>query len=243
MNSRGNIKSSILGKNITVVLVRPEHPENIGLVARAMKCTGFNNLRVVLEEADLLEKAAKTAVHSTDILHKADVFRNIIDAVKDFHVVFASTSKPRKNFSVISLDDTVKRILDYSSSVKIGLLFGNERTGLTGDELKHSNFRFTIPQASRQPSYNLSFAVLLTLFALFERRGEKISSVHKDVFLSSENQRQTILGILKKIEEKGFIHEKNREHMTERIFELFRRMNMTEKDRKLLMALFSQIQV
>ncbi|MBN2246136.1 MAG: RNA methyltransferase [Candidatus Aminicenantes bacterium] len=241
MNSRENVKSAVLDKKITVVLVRPEHPENIGLAARAMKCTGFSKLRVVLEEDHLLEKAAKTAVHSTDILQNAFKFRNITESVKDFHAVFASTSKPRKNFSVISLDDAVKHILSYSPAVKIGLLFGNERTGLTGDELKHSNFRFTIPQASRQPSYNLSFAVLLTLFALFERRGEKVSSVHKDAFLSSEDQRQTILGILKKIEEKGFIHDTNREHTTERIFELFRRMNMTEKDRKLLLALFSQI--
>jgi len=236
------MKSSVVGKIITTVLVRPEHPENIGLVARAMKCTGFSKLRLVLEENRFLDKAGKTAVHSMDILQKALIFGDIADSVKDFQVVFASTSKPRKNFSVISLEDAVKRILSYSSSVKIGLLFGNERTGLTGDELKHSNFRFTIPQASQQPSYNLSFAVLLTLFALFECREKKVPSVRKDVFLSSEDQSKIILGILKKIEEKGFIHDKNRDHMTERVFELFRRMNMTEKDRKLLLALFSKIQ-
>lgn len=240
MNSRGNIKSSIFGKNITTVLVRPEHPENIGLVARAMKGTGFSKLRLVLEEKHCLEKAAKTAVHSKDILQKAVIFENITEAVKDFQLVFASTSKPRKNFSCISLEEAVKQILSYSSSVKIGLLFGNERTGLTGEELKHSNFRFAIPQAVRQPSYNLAFAVLLTLFALFKHRGEGIVSAVEDAYLSSEDQRQTILGILKKIEEKGFIHDKNREHITERIFEMFKRLNMTDKDRKLLLALFSK---
>lgn len=242
MNSRGSIKSSVLGKNITVVLVRPEHPENIGLVARAMKSTGFSKLRLVFEKNHFLDKAEKTAVHSTDILQKAVIFKNTSEAVEDFQLVFASTSKPRKNFSWISLDDAVERILSYSSSVKIGLLFGNERTGLTGDELKHSNLRFTIPQASRQPSYNLAFAVLLTLFALFKGRKANVISDHEDSYLSSEDQRKTILNILDKIEEKGFIHDKNREHMTQRIFELFRRMNMTDKDRKLLLALFSKIQ-
>ena len=112
---------------------------------------------------------------------------------------------------------------------------------MTGDELRHSNFRFTIPQAVRQPSYNLSFAVLLTLFSLFKRRERKAPSASKDNYLSSEDQRQTIIRILDKVEEKGFIHDKNREHMTERFFELFRRMNMTEKDKKLLLAIFSKL--
>jgi len=241
MNSSDRIQSSSPGGNITVVLVRPEHPENIGLTARAMKSTGFSRLRLVQEEGFLSEKASKTAVHSMDILKDALIFKNITDAVGDCHAVFAATSKPRKNYSCLSLDEAVVKILSYSSSVNIGLLFGNERTGLTGGELQFSNFIFTIPQAHRQPSYNLSFAVLLTLFSLFERRKRESHPAQDIEYLSSEAQRQTIIRILEKVEEKGFIHDKNREHMTERIFELFRRMNMTEKDKKLILALFSKL--
>jgi TrmH family RNA methyltransferase len=241
MNSSDRIQSSSPGGNITVVLVRPDHPENIGLTARSMKSTGFSKLRLVQEEGFISEKASKTAVHSMDILENALIFKDIVDAVGDCHIVFAATSKPRKNYSRLSIDEAVTKILSYSSSVNIGLLFGNERTGLTGDELQHSNFIFTIPQASRQPSYNLAFAVLLTLFSLFKRREGEVLSPRDNEYLSSEDQRQTIIRILEKVEEKGFIYDKNREHMTERIFELFRRMNMTEKDRKLLLALFSKL--
>ena len=241
MPSSESIKSSSSEGNVIVVLVRPDHPENIGLAARAMKSTGFSRLRIVQKEEFISEKALKTAVHSMDILKKALVFKDISDAVGDCHTVFAATSKSRKNYSCFSFDEAIAKILSYPSSVNIGLLFGNERTGLTGDELQHSNFRFTIPQAGRQPSYNLSFAVLLSLFSLFKSRERKASPNPKDEFLSSEDQRQTIIRILEKVEEKGFIHDKNREHMTERIFELFRRMNMTDKDRKLLLALFSKL--
>lgn len=241
MNSSESIKFSSPEVNIAVVLVRPDFPENIGLAARAMKSTGFFRLRLVQKEEFISEKASKTAVHSKDILKNALIFKEISDAVGDCHTVFAATSKARKNYSCLSLDEATAKILSYSSSVNIGLLFGNERTGLTSDELRHSNFRFTIPQAGRQPSYNLSFAVLLTLFSLFKWRERKASPVRKDEYLSSADQRQTIIRILEKVEEKGFIHDKNREHMTERIFELFRRMNMTAKDRKLLLALFSKL--
>lgn len=241
MNSSESIKSSNLEGNITVVLVRPDHPENIGLVARAMKSTGFSSLRLVQKEEFISEKASKTAVHSGDLLENALIFKDISDAVGDCHTVFAATSKTRKNYSCLSLDEAIAKILSYSSSVNIGLLFGNERTGLTGNELQHSNFRFTIPQAGQQPSYNLSFAVLLTLFSLFKCRERKVPPVRGNEFLSSEDQRQTIIRILEKVEAKGFIHDKNREHMTERIFELFRRMDMTDKDKKLLLALFSKL--
>ncbi|MCI4444398.1 MAG: hypothetical protein JHC32_00020, partial [Candidatus Aminicenantes bacterium] len=50
-----------------VILVNPENQENIGLVARAMKNTGFSHLRVVGKN-ELTAEALRTAVHSTDIL-------------------------------------------------------------------------------------------------------------------------------------------------------------------------------
>ncbi len=59
-------------------------------------------------------------------------------------------------------------MLSFGSSVKIGLLFGNERTGLTS-RARSANFLWTIPQVSRQPSYNLASAVLISLFEIFRR--------------------------------------------------------------------------
>jgi tRNA/rRNA methyltransferase len=54
----------------SVILARPENSENIGLVARAMKNTGFKDLRLAGIK-NLKDKAFKTAVHAEDILKDA----------------------------------------------------------------------------------------------------------------------------------------------------------------------------
>jgi len=56
----------------TVVLVRPKNPENIGLVARNMKNTGFAKLRLVGDK-NIDQKSYVTAVHARDILEGGNV--------------------------------------------------------------------------------------------------------------------------------------------------------------------------
>ena len=91
-------------------------------------------------------------------------FPTLSAGVADLNVVFASTARRRQNFSSLHLEEAVSRLRAFGPPSRIGLVFGNERTGLTSAELARSNFRYSIPQAARQPSYNLASAVLLTLF-------------------------------------------------------------------------------
>jgi TrmH family RNA methyltransferase len=222
----------------SVILARPENPENIGLVARAMKNTGFSELRLAgRRRPDPL--AFKTAVHAEDILEKAAAYADLEDAVADLQVVFAATAKPRKNFRVLAVQEAVRKMLAFPASARIGLLFGNERTGLTSDELRQANFLFTIPQARRQPSYNLSAAVLVTLFLIFSgSRPAKAAGVQ--VPLPRRDQESLIRIILQKLEIKKFVHTTNRQHVAAMVYDLFGRLSLTERDRRFLLALFSK---
>lgn len=226
-------------KKFTIILSRPENPENIGLVARSMKNTGFGELRLVGVER-IAEKSRRTAVHAHDVLKKARFYSKLSHAVADLNVIFAATAKTRKNFSSLPLQDAVEEMFRFPRAVKIGLLFGNERTGLLSEELKSSNFRFIIPQAGRQPSYNLASAVLLTLFHIFSQGNLRKEESSKEKPLSRIEQEECIRRILSKLEKKNFIHQTNRRHMTDMIYDLFGRLTLTEKDRNLVLALFSK---
>jgi tRNA/rRNA methyltransferase len=223
----------------TVVLVRPEHPANIGLVARNMKNTGFGKLRLV-GVSGIEEESHKTAVHAREILGSAQFYGRLAEATADLEVVFAATAKRRKSYSHLSLEDAVEKMVHFPDSTRVGLLFGNERTGLTSEELKYSNFRITIPQATKQPSYNLAAAVLITLFRIYTHTQYPPDGFEQEKPLTQDDQRNTIRIILVKLEEKGFIHKTNKKHTTEMIYDLFGRLSMTEKDRRLLLALFSK---
>jgi TrmH family RNA methyltransferase len=224
-----------------VILVRPESPENIGLTARAMKNTGFERLRIV-GPAEVGAAARRTAVHAADILSSGAFFPDLEAAVADLNVVFASTARRRQNFSILGLEDAVTNMLALGHAARIGLVFGNERTGLTSAELALSNFRFTIPQAQRQPSYNLASAVLLTLFEVFRREtaeGERPPSRSAEVPLPFAEQDECLRLILRKLEDRRFIHSTNARHTTEMVRDLLGRLAITARDRRLLLAMFS----
>jgi len=250
-------------ERFVVILVRPESVENIGLAARAMKNTGFRHLRVI-GRSKVEIACPRTAVHAKDILKEASFYTDLPTATADLNVVFASTAKPRQNFSVLPLDEAVPKMLSFLPEARIGLLFGNERTGLTSAELAASNFRWTIPQASRQPSYNLAAAVLITLFEVFRRLilgtvlfsndpvpritscGEEktgpspfLTGVTREVPLPRSDQEECIRLIIQKLEEREFIHPTNRRHTTQMLHDLLGRLAMTDRDRKLLLAMFS----
>lgn len=220
----------------SVILARPENPENIGLTARAMANTGFKDLRLAGLRT-LSAKAFKTSVHADEILENAELFPTLEAAVADLNIVFAATARWRTNFPSMPMDAAVKKMLSFPRSTRIGLLFGNERTGLTSEEMRCSNFRFTIPQAARQPSYNLASAVLLTLFPLLTA-ARPAGPVPFEKPVSRRDQDACLREICAILETREFMHEANRPYVTDRIFDLFGRLAMTEKDRALLLAIF-----
>lgn len=222
-----------------VVLVRPETPENIGLAARAMKNTGFSELRLAgLRELD--PAARRTAVHADDILEKIVFFPDLPSAVADLEVVFAATARRRQNYTVLGLDEAVDRMLAVGPPARIGIVFGNERTGLTSAELAASNFRFTIPQAFSQPSYNLAGAVLITLFEIFRRPAAGgVPAPAAPRPLPFSEQEECLRLVLKRLEDRRFIHPTNARHAGEMVRDLLGRLAITAADRRLLLAMFS----
>src|SRR5512143_2946029 len=143
---RGGRTSAIIlsvssASRFAVVLVRPDSPENIGLAARGMANTGFADLRLV--GLDRLEAPAwRTAIHAEPIIEGARFYASLAEAVADRDLVLGSTARVRHDFPLVPLADAVARVEEYPPSVRVGLVFGNERTGLTQEELGLANIRF-----------------------------------------------------------------------------------------------------
>lgn len=219
-----------------VVLVRPDSPENIGLAARGMANTGFSDLRIVGLER--FEPAAwRTAVHAESILERARFFGSVAGAVGDLNLVAGSTARVRRDFPLITLRDAAGRISEYPASTRVGLVFGNERTGLTSAEIGLANLRFHIPQAARQPSYNLGVAVTLTLCEI-ARRDDPVPAVRKDRPLTHAEQAEAGDRFRAMLDGLGFMRDTNRAFIEEKVRDIFFRMALTAKDRDVILAMF-----
>jgi TrmH family RNA methyltransferase len=219
-----------------VVLVRPDSSENIGLAARGMANTGFHDLRIV--GLDRLEAPAwRTAIHAESIIEGARFFPSLGEALADRELVLGSTARVRHDFPLVPLDAAAGRIDEYPATARIGLVFGNERTGLTQDEIGLANIRFHIPQAGRQPSYNLGVAVTLTLHAI-AFRGAHPPALRRDMPLDHAAQAETGRRFRDMLDSLGFMHDTNRAFIEEKVQDIFFRMALTAKDRDIILAMF-----
>ena len=219
-----------------VVLVRPDSAENIGLAARGMANTGFTDLRIV--GLDRFEPAAwRTAIHAETIIESARFFGSLEAAVADRDLVLGSTARVRHDFPLVTLPEAVRRVREYPASTRVGLVFGNERTGLTQPELGLANVRFRIAQAARQPSYNLGVAVTLTLHAVAFGDAPPPAS-RRGLPLSHAEQAEAGRRFRALLDSLGFMHATNRVFISEKVEDIFFRMALTAKDRDIILAMF-----
>ncbi len=157
---------------LAVVLVEPEGPANIGMVARTMKNFGFS--RLVLVNPNLTEESYAYAVHAGDILENALVLEDFEDALKLFNFAVGTTGKPGRRFSPHrsplmpwELRETLK---GYSG--RVGLFFGRESVGLKNSELEMMDVTVTIPTSEAYPVMNLAQATAVILYELSKRKPE-----------------------------------------------------------------------
>src|SRR5512143_2178700 len=117
----------------TVILVRPQLGENIGMAARAMLNCGLSSLRLVAPRDGWPNPKAQRAASGADIvLDEAKVFDSVAEAVTGLQRVVATTARTRE---LVQRIVTARRAAAdmrswIASGERVGILFGPERTGL-----------------------------------------------------------------------------------------------------------------
>ncbi len=153
---------------VRIVLVRPRDPRNVGAACRAMKCMGMSSLAIVPDDVVDPRQARTLAHYAADVLDNAVVFADLRDALKDAVLVAGTTRRRGKNRKYFTLfpEQLAGRIASIDTGT-VAVLFGNEETGLTDEELSLCHVAVTIPTAPAFPSLNLSHAVQVVCYEIF----------------------------------------------------------------------------
>ncbi len=151
------------------MLVGPQQAGNIGMVARAMKNFGLDDLWLVAPETPLTEEAYKFAVGARDLLEKARETGTLDEALQGVHWVAATTARPRDEYPGEPV--TPRQVAPFlkgaaEAGQEVALVFGRERSGLTNAELDRAQFVVKIPTTAFK-SLNLAQAVLVMAYELF----------------------------------------------------------------------------
>jgi TrmH family RNA methyltransferase len=157
---------------IRIVLVAPQHPGNIGAVARAMKNMALGELVLVRPRQFPDPEATARASGADDVLAAARVVATLEEALTGCGYVAATTSRERDQyFRVVDVREAAARIVAAARGAPAAVIFGAERTGLTNEELETAHALIRIPANAAYASLNLAMAVQLVAYELFRARG------------------------------------------------------------------------
>ena len=230
--------------NISIVLVEPQGPINVGAVCRCMLNFGFTDLRLVNPCNTYRSlKARRMALKAESILIRAPVFSSLQQALADCHQAFGTTrrfGKYREDF--LSPEQSATLACAQSSSSRVALVFGREDRGLHTSELDLCQYFVTIPTHDAYPSMNLSHAVALLLYELRKARlnaqsiptEDTLPALASDVENMFQHMRRTLLNA-------DYLDPQNPDHILRAFRRLFGRTALSDREVRILQGLWSRI--
>jgi TrmH family RNA methyltransferase len=236
--------SSVALEPPVVVLVSPRNPLNIGAVARAMSNFGCFDLRLVSPYRDAVAEAT-SATHAGIVLQQAREFTTIPQAVQDCALVVGTASLgPREARHTIHRLEHAADLLRAESG-KVAILFGNEKTGLSNEEMAHCHWLLTIPSDLRHGSMNLGQAVAVCLYELARGRAipeldnrRQPASAEPAEGASEERITELLLDVAA---QSGYLQERTAESNRMKLHRLVKRMRVSRKDAEIWQGILRQI--
>ena len=165
-----NIAPAFLS-NLRVVLVEPKVPGNIGATARAMRTMGLSRL-VLVKPVDFrtVPETRWMAHGAEDLIDNAAVGSSVDEALADIALVVGTTNRTRGIWlnPIYNIDRAAALIAGVVQKQTVAVLFGREDRGLLNHELQRCNLIVRIPVAMKYPSLNLSQAVMVIVYEIFQ---------------------------------------------------------------------------
>ena len=154
-----------------LVLLRPRNADNLGAIARAMKNFGLSDWVVVSPNPQLLEVPGmnRLAVKAGELLETVRRVDTLAEAVADCAWVVGTTMRQIDGRRRLFPEEVGAHAATLGGE-RCAIVFGDERSGMTNEDLAQCHALSVIPTADEQPSLNLSQAVVVYAHALFNAR-------------------------------------------------------------------------
>ena len=157
--------------HVSIILVRPQSPGNIGSVARVMRNMGFNHLVLVAPERFPHPEARMMASGARKQLEAAEIHDTLADATATCHWLAGTSARQRQHRNApLTPRQLGDKLPALCQPYRVGLVFGPEDAGLTTAELDACHDLVAIPTAPEAPSLNLAQAVAVVCYEISQPR-------------------------------------------------------------------------
>jgi tRNA/rRNA methyltransferase len=246
---------------VRFVLVETSRPGNIGAAARAMKTMGFHDLVLVkprYEHVLMHEEAVAFASGAQDVLQQARIVNSLDEAIADCNVVAGLSARlrefspplmqPREFAASISASMAASTAASTAddSTLQAALVFGNERFGLSNEQVERCNVLLHVPTNPDYSSLNLAQAVQIMAY---ECRMATESSTHMPSGIGFQGElakAEQIEGMFNHLEQAlidiDFLDPAHTKKLMSRLIRLFSRSALESEEVNILRGIAQHIQ-
>ncbi|MCF0238480.1 MAG: RNA methyltransferase, partial [Sphaerochaetaceae bacterium] len=185
------------------------------------------------------DRVKALALHAYDLYENRKEFSTLKEALQDSILSVAATRRHGKTRKTSWYNpEELANLINTIGDGKISIVFGCESNGLSDEEVNQCNLIVTIPTSDAFPSLNLSQAVQIICYSLFQQlrpyKGSTSVVNSLRVNKAKENciQALTSMGYFKTNDEKNFT--------SEFLEDIITRAGMTEKEIQKFEKLFTK---
>ncbi len=231
------------------MLVRPQHPGNIGSCARAMMTMGLSKLVLVQPLRYPHSQAVAQSSGATGILDEARVVETIDQAIEGCVWVVAASARPRHlGDEPLTPWEGAERITEAAKTGDVALMFGPERTGLDNLDLDRCHATTMIPANPKYSSLNLAQAVQVFCYELRRAAQPEVPKVSRKHGLSwyAPSTAEQMEGYFEHLEKvllsTGFIDPANPRLLMRRLRQLYNRARPDKNELNMLRGILASVE-
>ena len=226
---------------LRVVLSHPSHPGNIGAAARAMKTMGFGHLALVAPRHFPDPDATAMAAGAADVLAAARVFDSLDAALAGCTLAAGFSARGRElSHPPVALRDAAPELAAAAQAGDVALVFGNETSGLSNDELLRCQRLVHIPANSAYASLNRAAAVMVACYELATTAGAHARPPSGAGEPATSDDVQGFIAHLEcAVVEAGYIDPANPGRFMERMRRLFARSRLEREEVRVMRGMLA----
>jgi tRNA/rRNA methyltransferase len=223
-------------ERVRFVLLRPRNPENLGAIARAMR--NFEIATWSLVDPRTLDFAAarRVAVHSEELLDRPTLTTSLEEAIANASWVVGTSS--RRLPGVPSLDArtfAVEAVARARAGEEVALVFGDERSGMSNQEISRCQALARLPTGEAQPSVNLAQSAAIFAHELrMAAQGHQPATARPSATDAQLSKLEVMLG--EALTAGGFLHPKAPRHALRDLMRALQRAQLSPREWRLWMA-------
>ncbi len=229
-------------KNIRIVLCGTSHPGNIGAAARAMRTMGITELVLVNPQRYPDPQAVWFAAGAMDVLEPARVCSSLSEALAGTSLAIACSARAR-DIAVPMVDarTAAAEAVAVAQERPVAVVFGNEASGLSNDEVGCCGLLASIPVDPVFSSLNVAAAVQVLCYELRMACGAALPADKAQTLATHEEVEAFFAHLEQTMITTGFLNPAHPRKLMYRLRRLFARARLQVEEVNILRGILSSL--